>query len=140
MCNARSASRDATGRRVQFAQDRHHATGAVNVFHVIVWIDGRDLGQMRHAARHAVDVLHREIDPGFVRGGQQVQHGVGRTAHGDVERIAFSKASKLAMRVAARVVILFVIAPRDFHDQAASVEEQVLAVGMGGQHRAVAGQ
>ena len=25
-------------------------------------------------------------DPAFVRGGQQVQHGVGGAAHGDVER------------------------------------------------------
>jgi hypothetical protein len=32
-----------------------------------------------------------------VGGGEQVQHRVGRPAHGDVERIAFSKASKVAM-------------------------------------------
>ncbi len=45
----------------------------------------RHLGQAGHAARHAVDVRHGEIDPGLLRGGQQVQHGVGRAAHGDVE-------------------------------------------------------
>ena len=49
-------------------------------------IDGRDLAQHGHAARQPVDVGHGEVDLGLVRGGQQMQHGVGRAAHGDVER------------------------------------------------------
>ena len=37
-------------------------------------------------ARQAVDVVHGEVDAALVGGGQDVQHGVGRAAHGDVER------------------------------------------------------
>ena len=40
----------------------------------------------RHAARQPVDVGHGEIDLALMRGGEQMQHGVGRAAHGDVER------------------------------------------------------
>ena len=46
----------------------------------------RDLAQHRHAARQPVDVVHGEVDLALMRGGQDVQHGVGRAAHGDVER------------------------------------------------------
>ena len=49
-------------------------------------IDGRDLAQDRNAARQPVDVCHGEVDFALVGGGQQMQHRVGRSAHGDVQR------------------------------------------------------
>ena len=71
---------------VQFAEDGHDAAGAMHVFHVVLLRRRRHLGKAGHAARQAVDVVHGEIDAGLARGGEQVQHGVGRAAHGDVER------------------------------------------------------
>ena len=65
---------------------RHDAAGAMHVLHVHVGLRRRDLAQVRHAARQPVDVGHRERHAAFLRGGEQMQHGVGRAAHGDVER------------------------------------------------------
>ena len=48
--------------------------------------DGATLHRHGHAARQPVDVGHGEIDFALVRGGEQMQHGVGRAAHRDVER------------------------------------------------------
>ena len=46
----------------------------------------RDLAEQGTRRDSAVDVVHGEVDPALVGGGQDVQHGVGRAAHGDVER------------------------------------------------------
>src|SRR5690606_23579750 len=70
----------------QLAQNAHDAAGTVHVFDV-VFVGGRsELRQAGHAARQPVDVGHGEVDFGFLRSGQQVQHRVGGAAHGDVER------------------------------------------------------
>ena len=47
---------------------------------------GATLQRHGHAARQAVDIGHGEGDAAFLRRRQQMQHGVGRAAHGDVER------------------------------------------------------
>ena len=70
---------------IELAEDRHHAAGAMHVFHVHVGDRGRDLAEHRHLARQPVDILHGEGDLALMRGGEQMQHGVGRAAHGDVE-------------------------------------------------------
>ncbi len=70
---------------IQLAEDADDAAGAVHVFHVVLLRARRDLAQLRHFARQAVDVAHGEVDLAFLRGGQQVQNGVGGTAHGDVQ-------------------------------------------------------
>ena len=77
----------------------------------------------------------------FVGGGQQMQHGVGRAAHRDVERHGVLE--RLEARDVARqhgLVVLLVVAPREIDDQVAGLDEQPLAVGMRRQHRAVARQ
>ena len=71
---------------VELAEDGHDAAGAVDVFHVHVGLGRRHLAQHGHAPRQPVDVVHGEIDLAFMRGGQNVQHGVGRAAHRDIER------------------------------------------------------
>ena len=78
----------------------------------------------------------------FMGGGEQVQHGVGRAAHGDVERHGVLEgALKLAMvRGSDAGVVLLVVAPGQVDDQVAGLDEQALAVGVGGERRAVARQ
>ncbi len=82
---------------LEFAEDRHDAAGAVHVLHVDVGDRRRDLAEARHAARQPVDVGHGEVDLRLVGGGEQVQHGVGRAAHGDVERHRVLEGGKLAI-------------------------------------------
>ena len=69
----------------KLAQDGHDPAGAVHVLHVHVGLGGGDLAQAGRAARQPVDVVHAEVDLRLMSGGQQVQHGVGRAAHGDVQ-------------------------------------------------------
>src|SRR5690606_27024229 len=69
----------------QFAEDGEDAAGAVHVFHVVLLDVRRHLAQLRHLARQAIDVAQIERHFRFLRCGQQVQDGVGRTAHGDVQ-------------------------------------------------------
>ena len=71
---------------IEFAQNGHDATRAVHVFHVHVALGRRDLAQHGHLARQRVDIVHGEVDAALMGGGEDVQHGVGRPAHGDVQR------------------------------------------------------
>ena len=124
---------------VEFAHDAHDATGAVHVFHVDV-VDGRgDLADARRVAGEAVDVLHGEVDARFLSHGEQVEHGVGGTAHGDVE--AHGVFEGVLRGDAARedaVVVQIVILVAEFHDALTGGFEQLLAFGVGRDDGAVA--
>jgi hypothetical protein len=57
-----------------------------------------DLAQHRNLAGQPVDVVHGEIDLALVGDGEQVQHRVGRPAHGDIQRHGvLERGLKLAM-------------------------------------------
>ena len=126
---------------LQFAQNRRHATGAMHVFHVIFLRRRSDLAQIRHQTAQTVDVAHGERDLGLTRGGQQMQHGVGRAAHGDVETHGVLEGGEVGDRTRQHArVVLFVITARQLHDQPSGFEEQLAPLGMGGQQRSVARQ
>jgi hypothetical protein len=119
---------------VELAEDRHDAAGAVHVLHVVrrSWPARPCTGT--GTGGQAVDVGHGEVDAGLLRGGQQVQHGVGRAAHGDVERhgvLEGLEAGDVARQHAGRRPARSSV--WQFDDQAAGLEEQALAVGVGGQ-------
>ena len=138
--HARQLGMNETG-AVELAQDRHHAAGAMHVFHMHVRDRWRDLAEHRHLSRQPVDILHREGDLALMRSGEQMQHRIGRAAHGDVEAhrvLECLEARDIARQHAA--VVLLVVAPRQIDDEMPGLDEQALAVGMGGEHRAVAGQ
>ncbi len=83
----------------------------------------------------------REIDLAFVRGRQDVQHGIGRTAHGDIERHGVFEGLLGGDRARqGSVIVLLVITAGEIDDQVAGFDEEALAVGMGCERRAVAGQ
>ena len=46
---------------------------------------GSDLADVRHLAGQAVDVAHGEGHISFLGGGEEMQDGVGRAAHRDVQ-------------------------------------------------------
>ena len=104
--------------------------------------DGRrDLAQHRHAPREPVDIGHGEVDLGLMRRRQQVQHGVGRAAHGDVERHrVLERLERADIARQHALVVLLVVAAGEIDDQMARLDEEALAVGMGGERRAIAGQ
>ena len=104
--------------------------------------DGRrDLAQHRHAARQPVDIAHAEVHLGLLRSGQQVQDGVGGAAHRDVERHRVLERLERGDGAWQHAhILLLVIAAGEVDDEMAGLHEQPLAIGMGRQHRAVAGQ
>ena len=127
-------------RPVQLAQNGHDAAGAVHIFDVVLVGVGRHLAQLRYVAREPVDIGHGEVDAGLMGHGQQMQDGVGRTAHGDVQRHRVLKRFEAHGARQDRLVALFVVATAQLHDQATSAQEQLLAVRMGRHHGAVARQ
>ena len=128
-------------RAVEFAQNAHHPAGAMDVLDMHVGHGRRDLAQTRHAARQPVDIGHGEVDLALVRRGEQVQDGVGRTAHGDVERHGVLERLEGGDPARQRAfVALLVPAPREIDDEMPGLDEQAPPVGVRRHHRAVAGQ
>ena len=70
---------------VQLAEDRGDAAGAVDVLHQVGRRSARPCRCTARGAR-ARRCRHREVELGLLGGGEQVQHGVRRAAHRDVER------------------------------------------------------
>ena len=109
---------------VQFAEDGHDAAGAMHVLQMDVGRGRRDLAEVGNAAREAVDVRHGEGDLGLLRGGQEMQHGVGGAAHGDVEGHGVLEGLEGgdAAGSGGEVVVL-VVAAGQIDDGAASLQE-----------------
>ena len=101
---------------------------------------GATLHSCGTTSRHAVDVGHGEVDLGLLRNRQQVQDGVGRAAHGDVQRNRVLEGLEADGARQHGFVVLLVVALAQLHDQATGALEQLLAVGVRGHHRAVARQ
>ena len=126
---------------VQLAQNGHHAAGAVHILHVVLLGVRRHLRQAGHRAREPVDVGHGEIHLGFLRCRQQVQHRVGRTAHGDVQAHRVLEGIARGQRTRQhRGIVLLIIATAQLDDLVASPQEQLPAVGVRGQTRTIARQ
>ena len=137
--DARDRGVEQAGAR-QFAQNGEDAACAVDVLYVILRV-GSHLAEHRNPTRKAVDVLHREIHAGFAGHGQQVEHRVGRAAHGDVERHGvleggFGRDRTREHRFVAQKIVAFGVAD----DQRRGVFEQPASVGVRGDDRAVARQ
>ena len=66
------------------------AAGTVHVLHMVYSafgrFGGRDAADVRCPPGHALDILQAELHARFVGHGQQVKDGVGRSAHGHVQR------------------------------------------------------
>ena len=71
---------------VQLTQQRGDTARTVHMLNVILRRVRRDLRQTGHMARNTVDIVQREVSAGFMRNSQGVQHGIGGTAHGHIQR------------------------------------------------------
>ena len=80
----RSSFKQARPTAIDAAQDRVNAAGVVAIFDVITAARG-DFADVRRAVAEFVDALDVVFDAGFAGDGQDVQHGVGASAHRHVE-------------------------------------------------------
>ncbi len=86
---------------------------------------GLEIGEQRGARADAVEVVDGELDAGFARDGQQVQHGVGRAAarghagNGVLQRVAGEDRARTQ------------IAPHQLHDLHARLKPNIIFLGIG---------
>lgn len=126
---------------LQLAENAHDAASAVHIFHVNVLLGGRDLRKARNLAGKTVDVFHGEIHPALVRGSQNMQHRIGGAAHGDIQRHGVFKRRLVGDGPRQNgFVFLLVITAGKIDDEVTGLDEQSLAIRMGGKRRAVTGQ
>ena len=64
-------------RALQFAEDAHHSASAMHVFHMVERRARRYLAEIGHLAGKPIDILHGEIELGFLRSRQEVQNRIG---------------------------------------------------------------
>lgn len=81
----------------QFAQYAKHTTSAVTLLHRVALRVGRQFTKAWHMTAQLVNVLHLEVDTGLIGHSQQVEHGVGRAAHGYIHVMALRKAWRVAI-------------------------------------------
>ena len=126
---------------VQFAEQSRNAASAMDVLDVVGRRIGGHLAQARHAARNRVDVVQREVDPGLVRDGENVQDRVRGAAHRHVQ--AHGVLKSLPGRDGARqhrIVFGLIVGAAHVHDARARLREQFLAFNLSGQGSPVARQ
>src|SRR5690554_1914530 len=125
---------------LQFCQYAQDASGPVDVLHVVVAVGGH-FAQNRRLAGKLVDVVHAKIDLRFVGNGQEVQHGIGASAHGNIEGHGVHK-GRLGGNVAGqyRNITVLVIAVGQFYNLVGGVFEELSTVHVGGYNGAVARQ
>ena len=125
----------------QFAKQVEHTTGTTALLHAVLLAVGSQLAQEGSLAREFVHILHGEVHLCLLCHGQQVQHGVGACAHGDVQGhgIHESLTSGNATGQNALVAIL-IVCKGILHYLSGSILEELYAVGMGSQDGTVAGE
>jgi hypothetical protein len=112
----------------------------MHVFHMVL-AGRRDFAKDGHVARQPIDVAHAEVDFAFLRGRQEMQHGVGGAAHGDVQAHGiFERGFVCNVTGQNASVIVLVVTLRQLDDQASRFAEQLFTLGMRRDQRAVAGQ
>ncbi|KPM85641.1 hypothetical protein AOR10_24200, partial [Vibrio alginolyticus] len=126
---------------IQLAENGHDPAGAVHILDMVLLGVGGHLAQLRHLTREAVDIGHGEIDLGLLGGGQQVQDGVGGAAHGDIQGHGVLERRLGADGTRQQVRLVALVDPLgQFDDAMTRGLEQAAAVGVGGNHGAIARQ
>ena len=125
---------------VELAEDAGDAAGAVHVGNLPL-AGRRGLADARHGVGNTLDVVQGEVHVGGLGHGEDVQHGVGGTAHGHIH--GHGVLEGFLGGDGARqhgIVGIVVVLVGDLDDLLGGTLEQVLAVGVGGEDGAVAGQ
>ena len=125
---------------VEFAEDTGDAAGAMHIGNLPL-AGGRSLADARHSVGNTLDVIQGEVHIGGLGHGENVQHGVGGTAHGHIHGHGVLEGF-LGGNGARQhgIVGIVVVLVGDLDDLLSGALEQVLAVGVGGEDGTVAGQ
>ena len=131
-------------KQASFSQFTHYAENAART---VLFLDavllpvGCKFAEEGYLAAQGVNVLHLEINFAFLSHGQQMEHGVGRGAHSNVERHGIEEG--LSSGDAAgqdTLVAVLIVCEGVLYDEAGSILEELYAILVCSQDAAVAGQ
>ena len=126
---------------VQLVQDTEDTTCAVALLHTVFLGVRAQLAEARHLAAQLVYVFHLEVCASFLSYSQQVEHGVGASAHGDVQGHGVEECvtgSNVAWQYALVAVLIICISVLNY--LACSIFEELDAVLVGSKNGSVAWQ
>ena len=125
---------------VELTQDSGDASGSVHVGD-LPFAGWRCLADARHSMRDAFDVIECEVDVRRLCHRENVQHGVRRAAHRHIHRHGVLEGVLRGDRTGEHgFVVMLVVLVGDLDHLLCRPFEQLLAVAVRGEHRAVAGQ
>ena len=70
---------------VELIQYTHDSSCTVAFLHTVLLSVRTQLAETRHLAAQLIDVLHLEVGASLLSHSQQVKHGIGTSAHGDIQ-------------------------------------------------------
>ena len=126
---------------VQLVQDTEDTTCAVALLYTVFLGVRAQLAEARHLAAQLVDVFHLEVCASFLSYCQQVEHGVGASAHGDVQGHGVEECvagSNVAWQYALVAVLIICISVLNY--LACSIFKELDAVLVGSKNGSVAWQ
>ena len=124
---------------VQLVQDAQNTTGTVALLHAILLSIRRKLAEARHLAAQCINVFHLEVGTSLLSHSQQVEHGIGTTAHGDIKRHGIQEGitgSNIAWQNA--LVTILIVSVCILNHLASCLLEELDAVLMGSKNGSVA--
>ena len=126
---------------VKLVQDAEDAASTTTLLHTVFLRVGSELTQTGHMTAQAVNVLHLKVGTSLLSHSQEMEHGVGAAAHGDVESHGVEE-SIACGNVAWQhtLIAILIIGHRVLHDLTGSLLEQLYAVLVRGKDGSVAGQ
>ena len=125
----------------QFAQNAQDTACAVFLLNAVLLPVGGEFAEERHPTRKGVDVAHLEVNPTLLGYCQQVEYGVGRCTHSDIERHSVEEGCTRSN--AARqngVVAVLVVGQGVLHNELGGIAEKLHTIDVCGQNTAVARQ
>ena len=124
---------------VQFTHDAQNATGAVAILHGVFLGVRCQLAEAWHSARQRIDVLHREVYASLLGNGEQMQHGIGGTAHSDINSHGIQEGFACSNRARQHAFVAGLIVGKGIqHHLSRSSTEEFHAVLVRGEQRSIA--
>ena len=124
---------------VQFTHDAQNATGAVAILHGVFLGVRCEFAQAGHSARQGIDVLHRKVYASLLGNGEQMQHGIGGTAHSDINSHGIQEGFACSNRARQHAFVAGLIVGKGIqHHLSRSSTEEFHAVLVRGEQRSIA--
>ena len=126
---------------IQFTKKPKDPASTVHVFDVVLLDRRSNLADVRHTAAQCVDVSHLEVELRLFGSCQDVEHGVGASAHSDIKSHRVLECTTTSNVAGQNAVIVFLVVPLgNINNGATSPQEELFTVAVCCQHGAVTGQ